>query len=113
MTPTTIVKHLDVFEQRLPRRLPRRVIVMMRQLPFQRAEEALHYGVVVAIARAAHAGRQAVAGQQLLILIARVLHPAIAVVQQALGWRAVLQRHPQSSAAEIGPQTVAARPTND
>jgi hypothetical protein len=56
----------------------------MDQFGFQRAEDAFHDRVVVAVSHTAHTGCQLPFGQQLLIFVARVLHAAIAVVQQFL-----------------------------
>ena len=57
------------------------VTLLVHQFRLQRAEEALDHRVVVAIAGAAHARLQAVGGQQPLVVVAGVLHAAIAVVQ--------------------------------
>jgi len=56
---------------------------MMNEFPFQGAKEALDSGVVPAIALAAHAGRDTVHGQHLLIGRCGILTPAVGVMQES------------------------------
>lgn len=75
MAPLPIIEHLDILEDVLCRLAPRRVLPMVHELTLQRPEETFHTGVVPAIACATHAGRDAVLGEQLLVL------PVSAVMQ--------------------------------
>jgi hypothetical protein len=81
MTAATIVKDLDVLEQRLTSRIMRRVVLMVNQLGLESPKETLDDGVVIAVAGAAHARTQAVPGQLGLELVAGVLNSPIAVEQ--------------------------------
>ncbi len=62
-----IVEHLDVFEDVLFRFRSYGIVPMVHKFPLQCSEEALDTGVVSAIAGAAHAGRDAIHGEQLLV----------------------------------------------
>src|SRR5579863_8820417 len=81
MTPPAIVPTLDVLKDRTPRLLLRGVITLINQLPFQGAEKALHGGVVITVACAAHADLNPAGLQQMPVLVAGILHPSIRVVQ--------------------------------
>src|SRR3569832_96978 len=76
-----IVKHFDIFKQTLPGGLSSRVALVMHQLCLERPKEAFGHRIVVTVAAAAHARLQAVSGEQALIVVASVLHAAIAVMQ--------------------------------
>ncbi len=67
MAPLPIIEHLDILEDVLCRLAPRRALPMVHELALQRPEETFHAGVVPAIAFAAHAGRDAVGGEHLLV----------------------------------------------
>jgi len=64
-------------------------------LPLQGAEEALHRGVVPAVALAAHATHQPVLCQELLVVATGILGAAIRVMKQSLGRPSLLQGHLQ------------------
>src|SRR5258706_3229560 len=55
MSSLAIIKHFDPFEDRLSRLLLRRVMLVVHQFRLQGAEEAFRDGVVVTVARSAHA----------------------------------------------------------
>ena len=78
--PLPVVVHLDVVEQCQAGVFPRGIGLVMNQFGLEGPEKTLDDGVVVSVARATHAGNQAVFGQQALVIIARVLHAAVAVV---------------------------------
>ena len=78
-----IVEHFDVFEDVLFSFSPCGIVPMVHELPLQCSEEALDTGVVPAIAGAAHARRDAVCGEQLLIRCCGILTPAIGVMQES------------------------------
>ena len=78
-----IVEHLDVFEDVLFRFRSCGIVPMVHEFPLQCSEEALDTGVVPAIAGAAHAGRDAIRGEQLLVGPCRILPPAIGVMQES------------------------------
>src|SRR5438034_7830188 len=53
----------------------------------QGMEEAFHVGVVLAIARAVHAGHNAARAQEVLIVVGRVLNAAVGVKEQRMPMR--------------------------
>jgi len=53
MNPCAIVEQLDVFKDRPSRLIPCLEVLVVDDFVLQRAEEALHHGVVVAVAFAA------------------------------------------------------------
>ena len=67
MAPLPIIEYLDILKDVLCRLAPRRVLPMVHELALQRPEETFNTGVVPAIAFAAHAGRDAVRDEQLLV----------------------------------------------
>ena len=73
MAPLPMIEHLDILKDVLCRLAPRRVLSMVHEFTLQRPEETFHAGVVPAIAFAAHAGRDAVRGEQLLVLPGSIL----------------------------------------
>src|SRR4051794_37069662 len=102
MPPAPIVEDFDVFEQcRLP---PGTELCSMNKLRFERAEERLHRRVVIAVTLAAHGGFDAVAVEDLAIRSAGVLDAAIGMVDEALGRRAMPDRHHQGVLAQRTPQ---------
>lgn len=78
-----IVEHLDVFEDVLFRFHSYGIVPMVHEFPLQCSEEALDTGVVSAIAGAAHAGRDAIHGEQLLVGSCRILTAAIRMMQKS------------------------------
>ena len=65
VTTHPIVEHCDVLEDLLPRFFTCEVTPMMNQFLLERAEEALHTGIVPAVALAAHRTFDAVVTQDL------------------------------------------------
>src|SRR5206468_7937686 len=81
--PSAIVECLDVIEEGpvdLCRSEPR---LAVNELGFKRAEERFHAGVVVAVARRAHAGEHLMVLEQLAIIGAGILAAAVGMVQEA------------------------------
>ena len=81
--PPTIVECLHVIEEGpvdLCRSEPR---LAVNELGFKRAEERFHAGVVVAVARRAHAGEHLMVLEQLAIIGAGILAAAVGMVQEA------------------------------
>ena len=76
-----VLEYFQVFEQGQAGLVPRGVSVVVNQFGLKHAEEAFDDGVVVAVAGAAHAALDAVAGQQRLVLVAGKLHAPVAVMQ--------------------------------
>src|SRR6185436_8726567 len=113
VTTLAIVKHFDVLEQRLMRGRTSRVVFMIDQLRFQSAEEAFHDGVVVTVSSATHAALQAMSLQQVLVVIAGILHSPIAMMQQPRRRLTMQQRHPQGLAGEISSQMIGRGPADD
>src|SRR5580658_101323 len=85
----------------------------MDQFGFQCAEEAFHDGIVVAVAGPAHAGRNAALVQQLLVLVARVLHAPIAMMHQLTRRISLVQSSLESLARKVGSQMIGRRPAHD
>ena len=93
MTAFPIVEHLEVLEDILSRFFTGRVVPLGHELAFECPEKAFATGVVPASADAAHAARDAVCVEQLLVATCGVPAPAIRVVQEPLPGRAMLQGH--------------------
>src|SRR3954465_11414703 len=85
MPAPAVVEGFHILEDRPPGRLPRREGRAVDELVLQAAEEALHRRVIEAIALAAHGRRDPVPGQDRPVGLARVLHPAIGVLDQPAG----------------------------
>jgi len=83
VTALPIIEHLDVFEDVLFGFVSCGIVPMIDEFPLQRPEEAFDTGIVPAIARAAHAGREAVRHEHLLIRLCSILAPPIGVMQEA------------------------------
>src|SRR6266478_6294111 len=83
MAPRSIVEAFDIGKDITCGFLSCCIMPVMDELGFERVEEALHRGVVIAIAFAAHRGPEAGGLQQLAILRRGVLHAAIGMVNQA------------------------------
>jgi len=107
-----MVKRLDV----VPQRGVRRGVILPgprgEEFGLQGAEEALHRGVVPAVAATTHAGADASAGEQLPIAAAGVLAAAVGVMEEAPGGAASHERHVQGGADERGGRGAAHRPPN-
>ena len=117
MAPLPVVVFFDVVEKIVGRFGARRVAAARLGQPhafaFVGGVEAFHRGVVIRIARPAHARGQPGGGEFGAILAAGVLHPAIAVVQHPRWRSAVLHGHLQRPRGQPGVQGFAGRPADD
>jgi hypothetical protein len=96
MKTLTIVKDLDVLKD-ISFRLPSRTVAsMMNQILLERSKEAFHRGVVVDIARTAHAGQRFMGGQKMLVASAGILAAAVGMVKQTGQRLAVRDGHFES-----------------
>ena len=82
MASPRIVETLDIVKHVCPRLIARDVPCTVRALEFQRGEEALHCGIVPAVASAAHAAGNSLIGEQALEVLARVLAALVGMMQQ-------------------------------
>ena len=105
-----VVEDLDVFEERGSGLTACGEPGSVHELGFERAEEALHGGIIETISLSAHRGLDAMEPEQFAIVAAGVLHAAIRVVDQPLWWSPVPDCHVQRilpacsrSAAKVGP----------
>lgn len=113
MPAPRIVEPFHVIEHIGPRLVPRGVVFSARPFSLQRGEEALHGGVVPAVAAPAHAADNAVVAQQALEVLAGVLAALVRVVQQLVGLAAPPQRHQQGVADQLRRHRAAHRPADD
>ena len=87
MSALSIVEDFDVMEQAGLGLFPSQILFSMHLLFFERGEEAFHYGIVPAVALAAHAAYDASGLKPLLIVIGRVLTAAVTMKKQLVGLR--------------------------
>jgi hypothetical protein len=113
MTTGPIIETFDVSEDICLRLGASLIILEMDMLIFQGAEEALHRGIIITVARAAHADLDLIIGQSHLIGLSRILAAAIAVMQEAWNGTPVLDSHLEgfstrllSSVASIAQPTI-------
>ena len=91
MTPFAVVEDLDVFEEVSMRGLVVEPATVMSQLGLEQMKERFGYGVIPAVALAAHALHETVSGQPLGELSAGVLDASIGVDDEP--WRWLSSRH--------------------
>src|SRR4051812_44555736 len=113
MPPAPIVEDFDIFEQCCFGLPPGAELCSMNKLRFERAEERFHRCIVIAVALAAHGDLDAVAVEDLAIRPAGVLDATIGMVDEALRWSAMLDRHHQRVLAQRTPQMVGHAPADD
>src|SRR3954467_13035157 len=113
MAAAAVVEGFHVLEDRPPGRLPGREAGAVDELGLERAEEALHGRVVVAVALAAHGLPEAVPPQHLAVGPARVLHAAVRVVDQPRRRLPAPDRHEQGVAGELAAEVVGHAPADD
>jgi hypothetical protein len=85
----------------------------VNELQFQRAPEALHRGVVVAIAPAAHGSDEARVLEGVAVLSAGVLNAAIGVKEEIPRWVAMQQSHGKRLENQSGIDAIAHGPADD
>src|SRR5437660_637068 len=95
MQPLPIIEHFDELKHLRLGLLPRVVVPLMRQFVFERTEEALDDGIVVAVALAAHAGHETGLLHQPLVRHAGVQRALIGVMDQAGLGAPLSQRAPE------------------
>ena len=81
MQSVTVIKHRYVIQDILLGFIPTLVVPPMHSFLLQAAEEALDYGIVPAVAFAAHARHHATVSEALLIFMACILASPIGMVQ--------------------------------
>src|SRR4029077_12748578 len=108
--PPPVVEHLDVLEQRGHRLAAGPVGTLAGELRLQRAEEALHRRIVVAVSGTTHADLEAAARELLLVLPASVLTAAAEMVQDAGTWSPLGHGPTQSLERQLPGQPIAGRP---
>src|SRR5436190_1955393 len=82
MASRSVVPAFNPFADAGSRLLVRAISHAVDQLALESAEEALHHGVVITVAGAAHAAGDVEIVQCQAVLIAGVLHAAVGVMQQ-------------------------------
>ena len=113
MSSSTIEEDFDVFVDRSSSAHSSRPQVSVHQLTFERTEEALDDGIVVALAAAAHAALHPGRPQLALVRKARVLAAAIGVMQHAALRSSIAKRHRQRTVDELGAHVRLHRPADD
>ena len=93
--------------------ITRTIPAMMNQLRFERAEKALHRGVVVAVPLAAHACRDAVLVEQIAEVSTGVLDATVRMVDQPCRRSASIDTHLQRVDCNGGVQGRRHRPPDD
>src|SRR3989454_7371236 len=95
MQALAIIEHLNELEDFSAGFVPRAIPSVMNQLVFQRAEEALNSGIVVAVALAAHARHEPMMSEHGTVQGTRILHALIRVVDHARPRLSLRQGHAQ------------------
>ena len=91
MTASLVVERLDVVEEFHLRFAEAGKPI--RQFSLQRREEALHDGIVVAIAASTHTARDALGVEDVLVVLAGVGTPLIGMMEEPRVRAASLERH--------------------
>jgi len=113
VAPLSVVENLDVFEECRLCLVPRPELCSVNHFGFQRAEEALHRGVVEAVPLAAHRGRHVMKSEQFPVAVAGILHPPVGVDDQPRRGPPVADGHLQRVLAQGAFQALRHRPAND
>jgi hypothetical protein len=111
--PPGIIEALNVIKHVGFRLGSRAVRFVRRAFSFQRGEEALHRGIVPAVAGSAHATGHAVVGQEPLEGLTGVLAPPIRVMQHGLRFTAPPDRHHKGIGDELRGHRRLHRPADD
>jgi hypothetical protein len=86
---------------------------VMDELSFERVKEAFHWGIVIAIARAAHRGPEAGGLDKLTIILGSILNTPIGMVDQAAARPLRRDGHRQGCQGQVGAQMVLHRPADN
>ena len=111
--PPGIIEALDVIKHVGFRLVTRAVHFVRRAFSFQRGEEALHRGIVPAVAGSAHATGHAMVSQQPLEGLTGVLAPPIRVMQDRLRLAAPPDRHHEGVRDQLRGHRRLHRPADD
>ena len=112
MEPHAVVKDFDPFKDGGLGFAARGEVPPVNEFAFQRAPEAFHGGVVIAVAPAAHAADHASGVEVLPVKLAGVLHAPVGVMHQACWWSLLRQRHLPRRQRQGGVQGIAHRPAD-
>src|SRR5919199_2945656 len=111
--PLSIIEHLDVLEYGGLGLGAGAELGLMDTLRLERGEEALHRGIVEAIAPPAHGLPDAVPLQHRPIRARSILHPTITMVNEPPRWLEALEGHDQGVDAKPRLQVIGHRPADD
>ena len=112
MEPLAVVEDFDVVEEGAGRLGTALKMGAVDEFFLERAPEALHGGVVVAVASAAHARRDFPGGEMLAVRLAGVLASSVGVVEQPRLGRTLFECHPQRVQRQVRLQVFAHRPAD-
>src|SRR5689334_7590892 len=112
MPSLPVVENLQVLEEIRASFGARRPGALRDELDLQGREEAFGHGVVPAVTAAAHAARDPVRCEAALVLRARILTPAIRMVEQAAGGLAARESHGERVDSELAGYPRARRPAD-
>src|SRR3984893_15543391 len=113
VTTSSVVEALDVGKDITCGFCPCCIMPVMDELGFERVEEALHRGIVIAVCLAAHRCLESGRLDHLTIVRRSILDAAIGMVDQT-GTRPLHRDgHPQSCQRQGGPQMSRHRPADD
>lgn len=112
MPPLSVVIGLDVFEHISLRVFPRGITGSLSLFDLQGVKEAFHRRVVVAVPLAAHAAKEAVLGQQLLVVVRGLLATPIRVDDQPCLWPTSSHGHSQSLYHQVTGDSLRHRPAD-
>lgn len=113
MSEDGVVEHLDVAKDCAAGFLPCRIGLFANALTLEQLEEALRYGIVVAIASPAHAGLQVVARKKALPFIAGELAALIGMHNDGIARFSAPHSHVQGIKSQLGINAAAGGPANN
>lgn len=111
--PLAIIKRFDVIKEGQIDLCMREPMPAVNQLCFERAEERFHAGVIVAVARSAHAGEHPMSLEQAAIFMTGILRAAIRMMQQACRRTPMGERPVQGLLNQRGFEMVSGGPADD
>ena len=112
MPPLSVIVGLDVFKYIGLRVFPRGITGSLSLFDLQGVKEAFHRRVVVAVPLAAHAAKEAVLGQQLLVVVRGLLATPIRVDDQPCLWPMSSHGHSQSLYHQVAGDSLRHRPAD-
>ena len=112
MEAATIVPAFDVLEHIGARLVTGQVVSLFDEFPFQRRIEALHWGVVPAVALAAHRAKHVVLTEPTAIVMSGILHAAIRMMHQPASGPLPCNRHVERSQCQIVAEVLGHRPAD-